>query len=187
MSKSLYLVPALTLGLALAAAAAYAAPRDGHPHDGMPNDAERAAWHHEMCADGYAHGVSRMAFIETRLALTDAQRPAFDAWKSVILSDAKSRQDACLNHAPDMNGPPSAIDRETHREHMLKAQLAFLDAELPALTALYQTLTPEQKMVFDGAHHGGHEHGGGEFHHGHHGDDHDHGGPDGDHGDGPTG
>ncbi|HEX4303461.1 MAG TPA: Spy/CpxP family protein refolding chaperone [Rhizomicrobium sp.] len=182
MLKSLYLVPALTLGLALAGAVAYAAPRDGHPQGGMPNDAERAAWHHEMCADEYAHGVSRMAFIETRLALTDAQRPAFDAWKNIILSDAKGRQDACLSDTHDRSGPPSAIDRETHREHMLKAQLAFLDSELPALTALYQTLTPEQKMVFDGPHHGPHEHGGG--HHGHHGDDGDHGG---DHEDGPTG
>ena len=183
MLKSLYLVPALTLGLALTGALAQAAPRDGHPHDGMPSDAERTAWHHEMCADEYAHGVSRMAFIETRLALTDAQRPAFDAWKGVILSDAKGRQDACLSDTHDRSGPPTAIDRETHREHMLKAQLAFLDAELPALTALYQTLTPEQKMVFDGAHHGGHEHGG--EGHGHH--DHDHGGPGGGHDDGPTG
>jgi hypothetical protein len=170
MSKSLLLISAFTLALGATGAWAQEAPRDGHHHD-MPTDAQRAAWHHERCADRYAHRVAMLAYIETRLALTDSQRPAFGAWKSIVLSDAKSGAGACADHPHDMNGPPSIVDREWHMETMMKARVAFLDAELPALTALYQTLTPEQKMVLD---HGQHGHGHGPHDHGmdrHHGPD----------------
>ncbi len=168
MSKSLYLVPLFTLGLAVTGASVQAGPRDADHHG---DAAESAAWHNEMCGDRYAQGVSRMAYIETRLALTDAQRPAFDAWKSVILSGAKSRQDACLHQTPGGDEAPTIVEREQRRQHMLHAGAEFLDAELPALTALYQTLTPEQKLAFDGPRHerqdhdgdhaGHHRHGGG--------------------------
>ena len=156
MSKSLVLGCVIALGLG---ALAQAAPRDDHRADGAPTEAERAAWHHERCADRYARRVGEVAYLETRLALTDSQRPAFEAWKSIVLSNAKGGADACANHPGEMNGPPSILDREQHEERMLKARVEFLDAELPALTALYQTLTPEQKSVFDHGHgrrgHGG--------------------------------
>jgi hypothetical protein len=59
-----------------------------------------------------------------------------------------------------------------HRETMLKARLASLDAQMPALTALYQSLSSEQKEVFDHGQMGG-RHGGwfGRHHHEHDGDD----------------
>jgi LTXXQ motif family protein len=142
MSKSLVLGCVIALGLG---ALSQAAP----PADGAPTDAQRAAWHHERCADRYARRVGEVAYLETRLALTDSQHPAFEAWKSIVLSNAKSGADACTDHPRDMNGPPSVVDREQHEERMLKARVEFLDAELPALTALYQTLTPEQKLVLD--------------------------------------
>ena len=173
MSKSILLVSAVTLALSAIGAVAQTAP--GHHPGGMPTDAERAAWHHEHCADRYAHRVGEVAYLETRLALTDSQRGAFDNWKHIVLSDAKSGSDACAaDHPHDMGGPPSIVDRERHMETMMKERLAFLDAELPALTALYQTLTPEQKMVLDRPMHGrGHEHGP----HGHGPHDRDMGGP----------
>src|ERR1700709_760043 len=170
MSKSFFLVPLFALGLAVTGA--QAAPRDADRHGDAPDAAARAAWHNEMCADRHAEGVSRIAFIEAKLALTDSQRPAFDAWKNVILSGAKSRQAPCLHQLRDGDGAPSILEREQHRQHLLHASVEFLDAELPALTALYQTLTPEQKLVFDGPHHGPHGHDGGGFHHrGHDGED----------------
>jgi hypothetical protein len=171
MSKSLLLVFALALGLGTLA---QAAPRDDHHADGMPTDTERAAWHQERCADRYAHRVGEIAYLETRLALTGAQRGAFDNWKRIVLSNAKNGSDACGADRPhDMNGPPSIVDRERHMEAMMKTRIEFLDAELPALAALYQTLTPEQKMVLD------HGHGGPHGRHGHEGDGPGRHGPDG--------
>jgi hypothetical protein len=55
--------------------------------------------------------------------------------------------------------------------------MEFLDAEVPALTALYQTLTPEQKLVFDGPQHERRDRDGGRD--GDHGGHHGHGGEDG--------
>ena len=174
MTKSLVLVSLFTLGLSATGALAQAAPH----RDGAPTEAQRAAWHSERCADRYAHRVAMVAYIETRLALADSQRSAFDAWKHVVLSEAKSGQDACAGHMRDMNGPPNVVERDQQRVHMLKARVEFLDAELPALTALYQTLTPEQKLVLDrspGEHRGPD---GGRFgHHGHDGHGGDEGGP----------
>ena len=83
----------------------------------------------------------------------------------------------------DPNRPPTILDRESGEELMLKTRLAALDAELPSLKSLYESLSPAQKAVFDRPmhEHDGHEHGVGDHRgaHGHEsrnggsGDDHD--------------
>ena len=171
MSKYWTVIPLVAVGL-LGATIAVAQVRDRHGHDGRLDGADSAAWHQERCTDRYAHIVGMIAYLETRLALTDAQRPAFEAWKSVVLASAKSREAACAAHMPDAGQPPTILDREAREEMMLKARLVALDAELPALKALYQGLSPEQKSVFD--HPRGH-HEGGEEHDGDHGGRHGHG------------
>jgi hypothetical protein len=40
-------------------------------------------------------------------------------------------------------------EREAHMREMLKDRLAALDAQAPALDALYQSLSPEQKTELD--------------------------------------
>ena len=171
MLKYWTVIPLVAVGL-FGATIAVAQVRDRHEHDGRPDGADSAAWHQERCADRYAHNVGMIAYLETRLALTDAQRPAFEAWKSVVLASAKSREANCAAHMPDADQPPTILDREAREEMMLRARLATLDAELPALKALYQGLSPEQKAAFD--HPSGH-HEGGDEHDGHRGGHHDHG------------
>jgi hypothetical protein len=109
-----------------------------------------ASWHQQMCSDRYARHVGQIAYLEARLSLSDAQRPLFASWKDVILSSAKSRESQCLAMRPDFAHPPSLLDREAHLHDRLQQRLAEMDAQRPAMTALYQSLSPDQKRIFDG-------------------------------------
>ena len=97
----------------------------------------------QMCKDEYAHKVGEMAFLETKLALTPAQAPAFARWKQVTLDIAHKRSGECDARLSKAGG--SMIDRMAREEEMLKTRLANLEAERPALEALYNALTPDQR------------------------------------------
>jgi hypothetical protein len=158
----------LALAGAITGATAFAADTD---HDGKrghgDHKADFAAFHLQMCKDHYARAVGRTAYLEAKLTLTPEQQSLFGAWKDSVLSSAQSRETACESmQRPD--GRPDAIARMNHEETRLQARLASLQTELPPLTALYQSLSPEQKRAFD--HMGGHHHGmGGHGMHGGHG------------------
>ena len=112
----------------------------------MPGPAEMAAHMKQMCDDRYAREVGRMAYMETRLSLSQSQQPLFARWKTVRLDAAKRRAADCSQRAqrPDRKtqGPVERMGRE---QDMLKKRLADLDAERPALAALYDALTPQQR------------------------------------------
>ena len=174
------IVPAVAIALVGATVAVAEVVRDRHEHRDRSGEADSGAWRQEMCADRFAHDVGRISYLETRLELSDAQRPAFEAWKSSVLAAAKSRENDCAAMTPDAGHPPTILDHEAREELMLKARLAALDSEIPSLKSLYQTLTPDQKTVFDRPmhEHEGHDHHGGDNagRHGHdsrEGGDHD--------------
>jgi hypothetical protein len=116
---------------------------------GMPHSAEIAAHLKQMCQDGYARQAGALAYMEAKLSLTPVQQPLFAHWKQVKLDIAKRHADACPARArPDNAKTPTLIDRMGMREEMLKRRLADLDAERPALEALFHTLSAEQKREF---------------------------------------
>ncbi len=124
----------------------------GHRHRFSPTDI--AAFHKQRCEDGYARAVGRMAYLETRLNLTAAQKPLFSAWQSVKLDIAKRRADTCA--ARDLSQDrkdTSPVDRMAHMEERLKARIADLDAERPAFGALYGALSEDQHKVWAPHHH----------------------------------
>jgi hypothetical protein len=143
------IVPVVAVAVLGATIAVAAVVRERHEHGGRFDAADAGAWHQEMCADRLAHNVGRIASLESRLALSDTQRPAFETWKSAVLAAANSQKDNCIAHTADAGHPPTILDREAREELMLKTRLAAMDAELPSLRSLYQILTPEQKAVFD--------------------------------------
>jgi hypothetical protein len=114
------------------------------------NPAEMAQRMKEFCADGYARMVGRLAYVETKLALTPAQEPVFAHWKAVRLANAAARRDACA--APHQMGRHDILARMAREEDQLKDRLSALEKERPALTDLLAVLTPEQKRVFDHGH-----------------------------------
>jgi len=146
-------------------AASHALAAD-HPRE-MAGKIDSADWHKQMCTDHYAHNVGRVAYIEAKLSLNDTQRPLFDGWKQTVLGSAKSRESSCLAREPHMGEQHdhNVIERQARMQDMLQHRLADLTAEQPSLKALYDSLSPEQKQVFDlgdrmGPGHGPQGHGG---------------------------
>jgi len=152
-------LPAVALGVLCATSvlAQSAPPDQNRMHDWMAaHKGDMAAWHARMCTEHYARRVGMIAYLGAKLDLNDSQRPLFESWKSSVLGSAKDGESACLAHAPDMAHPPTLMDREARMHAMLEARLAAMDAQKPALEALYQSLTPEQRMALDHiGHHGG--------------------------------
>jgi hypothetical protein len=156
------------------------APSAGHMGHGPwhMNKEDMAEHHAQMCSDFYAHAVGGMAYLETKLALTDKQKPLFDRWKHVKLESVKANADECTGMKMPMMDA-SIIDRLKLHEKMLKAKLADLQAEMPSLEALVASLSDEQKHALERTHdmfggHGMHGmHGMMEHRHHGHGDGHD--------------
>jgi hypothetical protein len=140
----------IVLAVCLLGAGAAWAAKDGdgdRDRHGWRDGPEFAAKHAEMCKDLYAREVGRTAYLEARLQLTAAQQSLFDTWKNVVLANAGERSKSCTA----MTSPaqrPSILDMMQHEQMRLQARLAALQAEMPALTALYQSLSPEQQRAF---------------------------------------
>src|SRR5665213_682663 len=120
---------------------------DAGPPPGMMDGARRA----QMCKVMYAHKVGELAFLEAKLSLNANQEPLFAHWKQASLDIAKQRESNCTSHERHARGPgqrPNVVDRLAKEEDFLKRRLANIEAERPALTALYASLTPAQKEEF---------------------------------------
>jgi hypothetical protein len=157
------------LGLAAVSPALAQDATDGtnmQPHHGqMPSPAEMAAWHAQRCNDHYARAAGQLAFVEAKLDITGAQRPLFDHWRDAVLQNAQAHKSECIAHPFTPGEHHSVLERTAMMEKHLESRLAALQAQQPALEALYQALSPQQKAEFDQSHHG--------FRHGRDG----HGGP----------
>ena len=117
----------------------------------MTDTGDRAARRRQRCEDSYARAVGRVAYLETRLALTGAQQPLFSAWKAVRLDIAKRRADDCAQRSGTTDRANlTPVDRMDRMEDMLKRRLADLSAERPAFAALYDALTPDQRQALSG-------------------------------------
>jgi hypothetical protein len=118
-----------------------------------------------MCNDLYARQTAQLAYLETSLQLTAAERPLFQRWKDAKLNIAHRHADACAQHPVSQRqdagrgapadeqqhnaqdrARPSPADRMAREEDFLKQRLADLQTERPALEAFYNALSPAQKM-----------------------------------------
>ncbi|MBS0274805.1 MAG: Spy/CpxP family protein refolding chaperone [Proteobacteria bacterium] len=168
MSFRKILLSACVSGAMFAGGTASHALAADHPRE-MAGKMDMAAWHKRMCTDRYARNVGRVAYIEAKLSLNDTQRPLFDGWKQTVLGSAKSHEDSCLARQPHMDGGHNILERQARMRDMLQHRLADLTAEQPSLKALYDSLSPDQKQVFDHGDRMGGPQGHGGWHHGPHG------------------
>jgi len=129
-----------------------------------------AAIHKTMCEDHAARTAAKLAYVESKLSLTDAQKPLFAKWRQAAMDSAAKQKTACLAEAPPKpDAVPTVLEREQHEETVLSAHLQSLQSTRPALEAFYNSLTDAQKDSFNHMHHHGHHHWdgdhGGEFMH----------------------
>jgi hypothetical protein len=122
-----------------------------------------ATWMKGMCVEHYARSASRIAYLEARLQLTTEQQPLWSAWRQSVTSGAEKERDDCLASIPADGQKPTFLDRESRHEKMMAAKLATMQASRPALEALYQSLSAEQRVAFDKPMHRHH----GDFRHHH--------------------
>ena len=103
----------------------------------------------QLCRDVYAGKAGELAFLEAKLALDAKQAPLFARWKQASLDIAKQRENDCTTADAPLRAlhgrRQTVVDRMAMEEDLLKKRLADIQAERPALTALYNALTPLQK------------------------------------------
>ncbi|PKU23546.1 Spy/CpxP family protein refolding chaperone [Telmatospirillum siberiense] len=145
--------------------AALAAPPNAPEGPAPAGGADRhhgdfAAWHKEMCTEHFARMAEHLGYLQARLELSDQQAPAFDKWRQAVLEQGAKERSSCLEATPKADAKPGLPEREARLEKILSLQLQGLQATRPALEGFYDTLSAEQKSLFDreflphGGHHG---------------------------------
>ena len=128
-----------------------APPAEGSAQSGIRDGVVRdgAARREQLCRDLYAGKVGELAFLEAKLSLDAKQAPLFARWKQASLDIAKQHEADCAGKTARPAGMhsqrPTMVDRMTLEEELLKRRLADIQAERPALAALYGALTPAQR------------------------------------------
>ncbi|MFZ2872343.1 Spy/CpxP family protein refolding chaperone, partial [Zavarzinia sp.] len=107
----------------------------------------------DRCKRQFAGAAAKLTYLETRLAPTEAQKPAWQAYKDAVEAAEATNRDACVAAVPvkaeEPVGPPDIVTRETMKVKRLEAELSRSKATLPALQKLYSVLTPEQRAMLD--------------------------------------
>jgi hypothetical protein len=142
MLRRIVIASAIVAGLGLSAALAQSS--------GQSDTVQPAGdWRKAMCVDPSARVVGRLAFLEVKLELSDAQRPLWDKWNTAVRSGIDKERTACLKDVAEPDDTPTIVERTAHFQEFLAAKAESLKAAQPALEALYQALTPEQKAILN--------------------------------------
>jgi LTXXQ motif family protein len=101
----------------------------------------------QRCINRLAWRAARFAYVEAKLGLTAEQRPLWDKLEGIGKSEQQKERQLCLQLKPDEEA--TVLDRMDRAQEFLSARLAAVQSVKPAVQALYQSLTPEQKAIFD--------------------------------------
>jgi hypothetical protein len=130
------------------------AGHEGPGREGMRRGGDRWARDvspQQACVDRIARRAGFVAAMGVKLNLTADQKPLWEKLVTATQSAQESQRKQCdaLPASRDGADKLTVIDRMHHREQMLQARLQGLQQVEPAVQALYQSLTPEQKAVLD--------------------------------------
>jgi hypothetical protein len=116
--------------------------------------------HQRFCTERYARTAGRLAYLEAKLELTAEQRPLWEKWRDAAISGAEQQRALCRQSPFGSDTRPTIVQRYAHFGQMTAARAQSLQTAQPALEALYQALSPEQRGVLDRpAREHGHGHG----------------------------
>lgn len=134
----------LVVGLGVAARAFAQQHADGFKgHHDNP-----AAHFAEMCDTMEAHQAGMLAFAEVRLAITDAERPAWTKFATAVKASAAPMKQVCASVVGQPE-PKTLVDHLHRMEALETAHLEQLRQITPAVEDLYGTLSPKQKEIAD--------------------------------------
>src|SRR5512134_3558985 len=97
-----------------------------------------------------AFAEGKLAFLRSWLSITEAQSGPWNAFADVVRAQAKSLAESQQKRMPTSGQPEVALPQwvDLHLQTM-EEHLAALKKIKPALDALYQALTPEQRQKAD--------------------------------------
>jgi LTXXQ motif family protein len=101
----------------------------------------------QRCIDRLAWRAAHRAYLETELDLTAEQRPLWDKLQSIAQAELQKERQWCQQLKPGQQS--TALDRMDRAQQFLSARLDAVQSAKPALQALYQALTPEQRAIMD--------------------------------------
>ena len=120
----------------------------------------------KACYDRNARRIGQRAYLKARLDLKPEQMALWNAFEKAsddVSTKQKARCATLPNERPQ--APASLTDRVNRQEERMKMRLEAIQTVKPSLTALYASLTPEQKEIVD---RGGERRMGGRHGHRHH-------------------
>jgi hypothetical protein len=111
----------------------------------------------QACVDRLARRAGFVASIGFKLNLTADQKPLWDKVLAATQSaeDAQRKLCATLPATKEDRGKLTLIDRMDHQQQVMQARLQAMQQTEPAVKALYDKLTPEQKAIVDHPFHRG--------------------------------
>ncbi len=101
----------------------------------------------ERCEERLAWRAAMRAYTEAKLDLTPEQRPLWDRVESIAQTEQQKERQLCSSLKP--RDETTVLDRLDRVQQFLSTRLEALQAAKPAVQALYQALTPEQRAIFD--------------------------------------
>lgn len=102
-----------------------------------------------FCEDRVARRIGNRAYIKAKLDLKPEQMGAWTAFEKASDEASAKTKTYCATLPTEMKDRPDYVERLTMEEGAMKARLASIEAVKPSLTALFATLTPEQKASLD--------------------------------------
>jgi len=110
------------------------------------------------CTERYARLAARLAYLQVKLELTADQRALWDKWRDAVTSGADQRRAQCKQSSFQPGAHPTIVERQAQFGRITALRAQSLQTAQPALEALYQALTPEQREVLDRPMMGGDRH-----------------------------
>jgi hypothetical protein len=101
----------------------------------------------ERCTDRLAWRAAMRAYAEAKLNLTPEQRPLWDRVQSAAQAEEQKERLLCASRKP--GAETTLPDRMDRMQQFLSMRLEAVQSAKPAVQALYQALTPEQRTILD--------------------------------------
>ena len=101
----------------------------------------------ERCEERLAWRAAMRAYTEVKLDLTAEQRPLWEKVQSAAQAEEQKERQLCTTLKEGSDA--TLVDRLDRMQQFLSTRLEALQAAKPAVQALYQALTPEQRAILD--------------------------------------
>jgi LTXXQ motif family protein len=104
----------------------------------------------QRCEERIARRAGVIAYTVTKLNLTAEQKPLWDRLNGIVQGATDRERQLCASlPSVEQRGQETILDRVNRREQFLSARLQALQQAKPALEALYQALSPDQKATIN--------------------------------------